>query len=200
MTLYSYIVTDDTGFAPNPFFGYCTLACCKPDIRRCAQTGDWIVGLTPKSSGNGIVYFMRVDEIMTFDGYWHDRASPKNGLNTSPGLASRAAIISTSLCETASIDRLNQIIRTEPKKTAGTNTDLRGVKVLVSETFAYFGSQALPLPPELLPLKIGKKHRCNFSDGVKEDFRRFAEQQRFGVHARPGTWPQEDSSWVQFSN
>ena len=24
MTLYSHVVTHDTGFAPNPFFGYCT--------------------------------------------------------------------------------------------------------------------------------------------------------------------------------
>ena len=32
----------DYGFAPNPYFGYCTLATCKPVIRRCAGVGDWI--------------------------------------------------------------------------------------------------------------------------------------------------------------
>ena len=37
MTLYSYTVAADTGFAPNPFHGFCTLACCKPGIRRTAQ-------------------------------------------------------------------------------------------------------------------------------------------------------------------
>ena len=31
MTLYSYIVKHDNGFAPNPFHGFCTLACCKPE-------------------------------------------------------------------------------------------------------------------------------------------------------------------------
>jgi hypothetical protein len=70
MTLYSYIVKFDGGFAPNPFFGYCTLACCKPGIRRKAIKGDWIVGLTPKAKGNKIVYFMEVDKVLTFDEYW----------------------------------------------------------------------------------------------------------------------------------
>jgi hypothetical protein len=62
--LYSYVVVHDTGFSPNPFFGFCTLACCKPEIRRKAEEGDWIVGLTPKAQGNKVVYFMQVDEVM----------------------------------------------------------------------------------------------------------------------------------------
>lgn len=33
-TLFSYVVETDSGFAPNPFFGVCTLARCKPSIRR----------------------------------------------------------------------------------------------------------------------------------------------------------------------
>ena len=59
MRLFTYIVTSDAGFAPNPFYGYCTLACCKTAIRRAAEPGDWIVGLTPKAHGNRIVYAMR---------------------------------------------------------------------------------------------------------------------------------------------
>lgn len=31
--LYSYTIKVDIGFAPNPFGGVCTLACCKPKIR-----------------------------------------------------------------------------------------------------------------------------------------------------------------------
>ena len=73
MTLYSYIVTHDTGFSPKPFFGYCMLACCKPEIRGKAQVGDWIVGLTPKAQRNKVVYFMRVDEVLEFGRYWNDR-------------------------------------------------------------------------------------------------------------------------------
>jgi len=42
-SLYSYVVRYDSGFAPNPFGGYCTLATCKPEIRKTAQLGDWLV-------------------------------------------------------------------------------------------------------------------------------------------------------------
>ena len=72
MTLYSYVVTVDTGFAPNPFHGVCTLACCKPDIRRTAKEGDYVVGLGPKHLGNRLVYAMQVTEIMDLDSYWND--------------------------------------------------------------------------------------------------------------------------------
>jgi len=38
--LYSYTVRYDDGAAPNPFNGMCTLAICKPAIRRTAAPGD----------------------------------------------------------------------------------------------------------------------------------------------------------------
>lgn len=34
MIAYEYVMTNDSGFAPNPFHGACTLACCKPKIRK----------------------------------------------------------------------------------------------------------------------------------------------------------------------
>ena len=72
--IYSYIVARDFGFAPNPFHGVCTLATCKPKIRKAAAIGDWIVGTgsaTPKRAGF-IVFAMKVEEALTFDQYWSD--------------------------------------------------------------------------------------------------------------------------------
>jgi hypothetical protein len=48
MSLVSYKMTHDSGFAPNPFHGYLTLATCKPGIRRSGsrRVGDWIAGFT----------------------------------------------------------------------------------------------------------------------------------------------------------
>ncbi|MHB0926349.1 MAG: Nmad2 family putative nucleotide modification protein [Gallionellaceae bacterium] len=72
--LYIYVVDRDFGFAPNPFHGYCTLATCKPKIRRHAQIGDWIMGVGGcrlKATGNSI-YLMKVSEILTFNEYWSD--------------------------------------------------------------------------------------------------------------------------------
>jgi hypothetical protein len=73
MALHSYVVRYDSGFAPNPFYGYCTLATCKPRIRSAAQVGDWVVGSGSKSahaSQEGrLVYAMRVEEALTWDQY-----------------------------------------------------------------------------------------------------------------------------------
>ena len=76
MSLHSYVVRYDSGFAPNPFYGYCTLATCKPKIRANAKIGDWIVG-----SGSGdrtvhraghLVYAMRITEALSWDEYSSD--------------------------------------------------------------------------------------------------------------------------------
>jgi hypothetical protein len=63
LRVFSYIVARDFGFAPNPFFGWCTLATCKLEIRRTAQIGDWVLGTGSAGSGHAgrAVYAMRVD-------------------------------------------------------------------------------------------------------------------------------------------
>lgn len=75
MKLYTYIITRDYGFAPNPFYGCCTLATCKPKIRKVAQKGDWIIGFGSTANGsilkNKILFAMKVDGRMTFDEYWN---------------------------------------------------------------------------------------------------------------------------------
>ena len=76
MALHSYVVRYDSGFAPNPFYGYCTLATCKPRIRAGAKVGDWILGSGSKSSAisqeGRLVYAMRVEEALTWDQYSAD--------------------------------------------------------------------------------------------------------------------------------
>jgi len=74
--LHSYVVRYDSGFAPNPFYGYCTLATCKPDIRKTAQVGDWIVGCGSACKEvrrrGRLVYAMHVAEALDFAAYWAD--------------------------------------------------------------------------------------------------------------------------------
>ena len=74
--LYSYVVAYDSGFAPNPFNGFCTLATCKPTIREHANIGDWIIGTGSNRQGvrrgGFLVYAMRVDEALSFENYWDD--------------------------------------------------------------------------------------------------------------------------------
>ncbi|WP_443478355.1 hypothetical protein ACLIMP_22040 [Novosphingobium aerophilum] len=71
--LYSYVVRYDSGFAPNPFYEYCTLATCKPDIRRSAMPGDWVVGSGSANRtvrrGGHLVHAMRISEVLSFQEY-----------------------------------------------------------------------------------------------------------------------------------
>jgi len=74
--IHSYVVRYDSGFAPNPFYSYCTLATCKPSIRKGANIGDWVVGSGSNDRsvrrGGYLVYAMRVTEAMAFDEYSRD--------------------------------------------------------------------------------------------------------------------------------
>ena len=76
-------MTHATGFAPNPFDGYMTLACCKPMIRKkgIVNVGDWIVGVGSKTMeanatgdnrfyDNKIIYAMKVCCLIPWTEYY----------------------------------------------------------------------------------------------------------------------------------
>lgn len=74
MTLYSYVVRYDIGFAPNPFHGLCSVATCKPVIRAHAAVGDWVMGTGSAEHDlrGHLVYAMRVEGTLSYDEYWSD--------------------------------------------------------------------------------------------------------------------------------
>lgn len=73
MRFCSYVVKDDTGFAPNPFGGYCTLAACTPNHQGLRlEPGDWVVGTSAVAAGNRLIYAMRISEVLGFDDYYRD--------------------------------------------------------------------------------------------------------------------------------
>ena len=82
MSYYSYRLDHDSGLAPNPFGGFCTLVVCKPEIRKSGNlsVGDWIFGTGSKAieKNTGIqcqrnlIYAMQVGEIIGMNDYWQD--------------------------------------------------------------------------------------------------------------------------------
>lgn len=71
--LYTYVMKHDTGLAPNPFWGTCTLAVCTPNHSGSrAKRGDWIAGVSDKSRGYKLIYVMEVDERIHMNDYFHD--------------------------------------------------------------------------------------------------------------------------------
>src|SRR5215218_1442444 len=71
MTLYSYIVREDHGFAPNPYGGVLSVTCCKPVIRRKAQVGDYIAGISGAyhPAGRGLLYAAKITDKKTMTDY-----------------------------------------------------------------------------------------------------------------------------------
>lgn len=74
MKFFSYVVARDYGFAPNPFHGVCTLATCKPRIRKAANVGDWIFGTgsVKHQKHDNLIYAMKVTDKISFNEYWED--------------------------------------------------------------------------------------------------------------------------------
>ena len=70
-SLYSYVITHDTGFAPNPFAGFLTLATCKPKIRRTARPGDWLLGTgsTRNVGHDRVIYAAEIHEVLPLEIY-----------------------------------------------------------------------------------------------------------------------------------
>ncbi len=200
MKLYSYIVAHDSGFAPNPFWGFCTLANCKPKIRERAQPGDWIVGLASRTGGNGIVYAMEVDEVMGYGDYFNDpRFAAKIPDHTRLDYVQRCG---DNCYEPLPDGGFRQLpshhsagALENPKLKA---TDLSGRNVLIAKRFHYFGSQPLPLPESLDTLIVARGYRCNFPPEIVDGFLKFIGAHPRGVNAPPERWPKGNQSWAEF--
>ena len=150
MQYFSYVIVRDYGFAPNPFGIHCTLATCKPKIRRVAQVGDWIFGISPRCGiiGNDLICAMKVSQKITYNDYWNsiDFQYKKPLMNGSlkqmygdniyhsdnDGVWYQAN--SHHSYEDGSINFNNL------------NRDKEGMYVLISEIFYYFGGYPLEIP------------------------------------------------------
>ena len=164
MNFFSYVIEHDYGLAPNPFGGYCTLAVCKPRIRKNKnlQIGDWIIGTGSKKLGklNHLIYTMQVEEIMSFDDYWNDirfnYKKPKiNGSLVQMygdnfyhiDVKSKDWIQEPSAHSV--ITRAKHIIR-----------DTSANKVLISTNFYYLGNNTVQIPEDYLEI-------CKKGPGMK---------------------------------
>ncbi|NNC19890.1 hypothetical protein HJC22_29655 [Corallococcus exiguus] len=182
MKLYSYVVKRDYGFAPNPFFNVCSLATCKPVIRRCASVGDWVAGTGSKRYGLGdrLVFAMRVGETLTFDEYWEDHRFLLKRPNLHGSL--KQAFGDNIYHHTPSNGRWRQELSHHSHLRGQTNhanlkADTDTDQVLLSDWFVYFGKDAVEIPEqfrkgrrETVVHPGGHGHLVNFRPGFEEDF------------------------------
>lgn len=142
MNIFRYVVRYDGGSAPRPYGGVCTLAICKPMIRRTATIGDWIIGVRSKAPDR-VVYVMQVSEVVPFDRYWSDPRFIERRSGVSP--------VPDNIYRPNAHSELVQ----DPNPIHGqdeTRTDLSGRNVLIGKRFWYFGAESPMLPTDLIHL------------------------------------------------
>lgn len=162
--LFTYTIPIDDGAAPNPFRGMCTLAICKPGIRRVAKCDDWVAGLGAKNAPSGdlsgrLVFAMHVEHVLTLKQYdqfaltqWPHRIPNIHSADMSERLGDCIYDYSSDL----------PIQRAGVHGRSNVFTDIGGENVLISKDFYYFGSNAIPLPLNLRQIcHQTRGHRSN---------------------------------------
>ena len=171
MRVFTYVIDHDLGFAPNPFHGSCTLAACKPKIRATARISDYIVGTGSKKNGiaGRLSYWMRVDEILSFDEYWADPRFRRKRPNMAGSMVSRYGdnIYRTdpASCKYVQADSFHS----QPDGSVGHDNLERDTGscglVLVGWHYCYWGGQGPAIPAELGRfVHVTRAHRCRYTE------------------------------------
>lgn len=198
MKLFSYVVARDYGFAPNPFGLYCTLATCKPDIRRAAMPGDWVIGTGSAENmrGGHLVYAMQVSEALSFDRYWNDPRFQykKPNLHGSKKQAFGDNIYHTISGDWEQVDSHHSYPDGTPNP-ANITRDTKTDRVLVATHFVYFGGIGPEIPDELRNFqgydicKAGPGHRADAPpEMIDAFFRWLSSLDMQGYCGRPFNW------------
>lgn len=152
MKLYRYVIVRDFGFAPNPYFGYCTLATCKPKIRNKGEIGDWIAAF----GGSGtpvhkkLVCLMKVSEVLSFDEYWNDKRfiDKKPSFNKSMKYCYGDNIYHHDKNGEWRQENSHHSLEDGSMNIKNFKKDTSADKVLICNEFRYFGDNALSIPEE----------------------------------------------------
>lgn len=201
MFLYSYLIEHDLGLAPNPFGRYCTLAVCKPEIRKSKKLaiGDWVIGTGSKAleytTGrkliDKLIYAMKITEKMTLEQYWND-----------PRFQYKKPVMNGSLVTMYGDnfyhrDENGDWIQEDSAhcKLDGTchqehlEKDTGGNNVLISEHFYYFGNQAPTIPDHLSEVCHTTQGQKKVTDQLAIDTVNWIEQNfEHGINGDPLNW------------
>jgi hypothetical protein len=164
--VYMYVVDRDFGFAPNPFHGCCTLATCKPAIRKGAQTGDWVIGMGGRrlNATGRCIFAMLVTESLSFNEYWsspahRDKRPVRNG--------SSRMMVGDNIYHHDAVSHCWHQADSHHSNPDGTPNahnivnDTKADRVLISSCFFYFGREAPLVPGDLLE-SIGFRNGRNY--------------------------------------
>ncbi|MCK5607443.1 hypothetical protein KAR91_36500 [Candidatus Pacearchaeota archaeon] len=160
MRVCTYIVVHDTGLAPNPFWGWCTLALCTPNHMGIKlEKGDWIVGFLSKARNNNLLYAMELYEILDFNDYYNTKRFSKKIPNIEGSWKERCG---------DNIYFKNNYGKWTQAKTiyhrGMLKKDTKHPRVFIAKNYYYFGDKSVAIPPcyhSLVPNRQGVKCKHN---------------------------------------
>lgn len=189
----------DFGFAPNPFFGVCSLATCKPRIRCAAKVGDWIVGTGSKVRGrqDNLVYVMRVTDSYTYNEYWnHPRFRRKR-----PNLqGSLKQAFGDNIYYKMDNGEWHQLDSHHSYEGGALNphnitNDTQCDRVLIGAEYVYWGGTGPTIPQRFRNYRgydicAGRNHKSKFPPDLVENFVTwFLNLDTLGYKGDPLDWP-----------
>ncbi len=196
MNCFRYKLDHDYGLAPNPFWGFMSLAVCKGPIRknRNLQIGDWIVGFGSKNLGNlnKLIYAMKVEKIITFDEYWDNESyeCKKPIIN-----GSLAQMYGDNFYHTTAKGVVQEKSAHCLKDLTTNNKhllrDAGGKNVLLSKHFFYFGDKCVDIPQDLNKIYCESRGYCyrNICDNLVNKFIEWLETNyKVGIYGDPINW------------
>jgi hypothetical protein len=159
--LFSYVVEHDLGFSPNPFGGYCTLAHCK----------------FSRSHRGNVVELARIGDWVVGTGGASQRSSGHGTLIYAMKVTEKL-----TLQQYFSDERFRG--RADNHSEDADRTDRFA---LISNDFFYFGTNAVPIPPQFLTLeKKGPGFRDKFDEPFITKFEEWLRKlSQPGVHGQP---------------
>jgi hypothetical protein len=198
--LCSYVVKNDTGFAPNPFWGFCTLAACTPNHQNlCLEQGDWLLGHSSRVHGNQIIYVMRISEVLGFDKYYRDpRFAEKK---TDLGSWQKRCGDNIYYSDAAGRWRQSETayFHTSP---GDINQDTRYPRVFISEHFYYFGENAVDFPHKYISLiQTRQGCSCNHKAETLQSFISWLEKTYLlGINGQPRDRNETPTALIQIGS
>jgi hypothetical protein len=186
MRLCSYAITHDAGFAPNPFGGFCTVAACTPNHQGIRLSrDDWLVGHATADRGQGLIYAMKVSEVLDFDTYYSDpRFEHKKPRFDRTWREARGDNIYYLVGDSVWAQHHLTLFHGTAQNRA---QDTRHPRVFISEDFYYFGAEAPAIPERFGKLIRDRQGcKCSYPEELARTFVQWL-QANFepGVHANP---------------
>jgi hypothetical protein len=186
--LCTYTMTWDTGLAPNPFWGYCTLGVCAPNymgMSKSLHIGDWIMGHASIKKGRGMIYAMQISEKLDFDDYYRDPRFAKKKPKWNGTDKERCGDNFYHKEKGRWVQDVGALHGHDEKK-----KDLTYHTTLISRHFYYFGIDAEPLLSRFSSLYFGRGCKHRHDENVVKSFLHHLQQScKPGVHGKPRDWP-----------